>query len=110
LLALWSWRTALPADHAKILFGGSYDICPWRIVVLALPVFAGIFWALRKLAPTRPMLAGAVGGLAAGAAGAFVYAFHCDESGMPFVAIWYTLGIISVGALGAVLGRWSLRW
>jgi hypothetical protein len=46
----------------------------------------------------------------AGAAGAWVYAFHCDESAAPFVAIWYTLGIALVGALGGMLGQWLLRW
>ena len=109
-LALWSWNTTPAARHAEIFYGSSYDICPWRVAALSLPIFVGVFWALRKLAPTRPTLAGAAGGLLAGAAGAFIYAFHCAEPGMPFLAIWYTLGIIMVGALGAVLGRFSLRW
>ncbi len=55
-------------------------------------------------------LAGAVAGVLAGAIGTFVYAFHCNESAMPFVAIWYTLGIAAVGVLGALLGRVTLRW
>ncbi len=62
------------------------------------------------LAPTRPALAGAAAGLAAGALGAFIYAFHCDESAAAFVALWYTFGIVSVGAIGAVAGRVLLRW
>jgi len=44
-------------------------------------------------------------GLFAGAAGAFVYCFHCTEEAAPFIAIWYTLGIAVVngprGAFGA---------
>ncbi|MDE1985024.1 MAG: DUF1109 domain-containing protein [Alphaproteobacteria bacterium] len=110
LLAAWSWRFTPASDQYIMLFGSSYDLCPYHVVVLALPIFIGVFWALRKLAPTRPVLAGATGGLVAGALGAFIYAFHCPEPGMPFLAIWYTLGIILVGAFGAVLGRFSLRW
>jgi hypothetical protein len=29
---------------------------------------------------------------------------------MMFMAVWYSLGISIVGALGAVLGRLLLRW
>ena len=49
-------------------------------------------------------------GLLAGAFGAWIYAFHCDESAAPFVIIWYTLGIAAIGALGGLLGRTLLRW
>jgi hypothetical protein len=65
---------------------------------------------MRSLAPTRLTLAGAVAGLLAGAAGTFIYAFHCNESAAPFVVIWYTLGIAAVGVLGALMGRSLLRW
>jgi hypothetical protein len=55
-------------------------------------------------------MTGAIAGLLAGATGAFIYAFHCDESAAPFVALWYTIGISLVGLLGAALGRILLRW
>jgi len=29
---------------------------------------------------------------------------------MPFVAAWYTLPVLASGALGALIGRYSLRW
>jgi hypothetical protein len=100
-----------PADtRMPLLMGSSHQVCPWRIVILALPIFMGVVWGLRDLAPTRPCIAGAAAGLLAGAAGAFVYSFHCNESAAPFVAMWYTFGIAVVGALGALLGRLLLRW
>ena len=100
-----------PADaRMALLMGASHDVCPWRIAALSVPVFIGVFWSMRRLAPTRPALAGAAAGLLAGAAGAFIYAFHCDESAAPFVAVWYTFGIALVGAAGGLLGRWALRW
>ena len=46
----------------------------------------------------------------AGGTGAWVYSFACDEAGMMFLALWYTLGIVIAGAFGAVLGRFLLRW
>jgi hypothetical protein len=65
---------------------------------------------MRGLAPTRLQLAGAAAGLAAGAAGAWVYAFYCTESAAAFVAVWYSLGIAAVTLAGAVAGRFVLRW
>jgi hypothetical protein len=56
------------------------------------------------------MLAGLAGGLAAGGLAAFVYAFSCDESAMPFVALWYTLPVLASGLIGAMVGRFALRW
>jgi hypothetical protein len=48
--------------------------------------------------------------LTAGGAGAAVYALHCPESGAPFVAIWYSMGILLACGLGALLGPRVLRW
>jgi hypothetical protein len=54
--------------------------------------------------------AGFAAGLLAGGAGAWVYAFHCTESGLPFITLWYSAGILATALLGAVIGRWLLRW
>jgi hypothetical protein len=100
-----------PEDlRMQMVLGASYQVCARNIVILSTPVFFGLFLSLRLLAPTRLTLAGAVAGVLAGAAGTFIYAFHCNESAAPFVAIWYTTGIVAVGALGALLGRLTLRW
>lgn len=101
---------AAPPMRHHMMMGSSANVCPWRIIALSLPVFVGAFSSLRKLAPTRLILSGAIAGLLAGAVGAWVYAFHCDESAAPFVAIFYTLGVVVVGALGGAIGRFALRW
>jgi hypothetical protein len=93
-----------------MMLGATYKVCALNIVMLSAPIFLGLFWAMRSLAPTRLTLAGAVAGVLAGSAGTFIYALHCNESAAPFVAIWYTLGIAAVGVLGALLGRALLRW
>lgn len=98
------------ANSAALIMGSSAAICPVLIVMLALPVFAGLMLALRRLAPTRLALAGAGAGLAAGGFAASVYAFHCPESAAPFIMIWYSLGMVLAAALGALAGRFTLRW
>lgn len=110
LMALYRYFSAPEEQHMALVMGDSWRVCARNIVVLSLPIFAGVFWSLKTLAPTRLTLAGGVAGMLAGAAGTAIYAFHCTESAAPFVAIWYTLGIAAVGVLGAVLGRFLLRW
>ena len=98
------------ADMYGLVMGHSADVCARNIVMVAIPTLLASFWGLRRLAPTRLGLAGAGAGLFAGAAGAFVYAFHCTEAAAPFVAVWYSLGIALTAGIGAFMGRWALRW
>ena len=98
------------ADRAKLLLGDSFRVCPRNILLLSLPILAGVMLAMRRMAPTRPVLAGAAAGLLAGAAGATVYGLHCPETSGMFVTVWYTLGIALVGVVGAFSGRALLRW
>jgi len=109
-VALWQLAQAPDTAVPRLLMGASAIVCPWFIIAIGSPVLAGTLWAMRGLAPTRPVLAGAAAGLAAGALGAWIYAFHCDESAAPFVVLWYSAGILGVGGLGALLGRSVLRW
>jgi hypothetical protein len=111
ILLLSALQMSAPqADMPALVMGRSSQVCAFLVTMTALPTLAATFWALKRLAPTRLTLAGAGAGLFAGAAGAFVYCFHCTESAAPFIAIWYTLGIAAVTALGALLGPRLLRW
>jgi len=112
LLALGSgtmmWmRADRPMD---MLMGHTAMVCPWLIVLAALPVLLALLVAMRRLAPRSPTMAGLAAGLVAGGFGAWAYAFYCGETGMMFMAVWYSLGIALSAALGAVLGRMLLRW
>ena len=98
------------ADMPGLVMGHSSRVCAPLVLMTALPTLAATFWALKQLAPTRLRSAGAIAGLFAGGAGAFVYSFHCTEGAAPFIAIWYTLGIVATTALGALLGPKLLRW
>ena len=98
------------ADMPVLILGHSSRVCAFLVILTALPTLLATFWALRRMAPTRLTLAGLGAGLFAGAAGAFVYSFHCTEGSAPFICIWYSLGILLTGGLGGLLGQRLLRW
>ena len=99
-----------PDARMHLLMGHSAMVCPWLIVALSLPIFAGTFWSLQALAPTRIVFAGAVAGFASGALGAWIYAFRCDETAAPFLLVFFTFGMAIVGVAGALAARRLLRW
>ena len=110
IMALVRFNQAVPQARHDLLMGHTSSLCPWRILAIGAPVLAGAVWAVRGLAPTRLLLAGLVAGGCAGGLGAAIYAFACDETSAPFLAIWYTLGMALVAGLGAVAGSRLLRW
>ena len=102
LLALLVWMDAAPAERPDMIYGKTWKVCSRNIAIVAAPVFAGVLWAMKGLAPTRLVLAGAVGTV--------VYALHCQEMAAPFVLVWYGGGMLLCTAIGAVLGPRVLRW
>ena len=109
-LSMMQMMRAPPGARMHLLMGHSAQVCSWHIIVVALPIFAGTFWSLRTLAPTRLALVGAVAGFASGALGASIYAFHCDETAAPFLLVFYTLGMAVLGAAGSLIAGRLLRW
>lgn len=120
------WPLALPAGLALLLFanrlvttdgprlaeafGQTATACLVSITLLsAFPLAAGVLY-LRRAAPTRPVLTGALLGIAVGAGVASGYALHCTEDSPLFFVAWYGLGIGLVGGVGAYLGHRFLRW
>ncbi|WP_199262749.1 NrsF family protein, partial [Paracoccus binzhouensis] len=108
--ALLALAEAPAASRRELVLGRTALVCPFLIAMVSMPVLAGLLAVLRRLAPTRPLAAGAAAGLLGGAAGTMVYALHCPETGLPFVALWYTAGILLTTLLGAGLGKFCLRW
>lgn len=109
-IGLMELLRAPPSEWLGMWLGRSWMICPWLVLILALPIFAGLLWSFRKLAPTRLRAAGATAGLTAGAFAASVYCLHCPEVSAIFVLTWYSLGILLVTLIGALLGPRLLRW
>jgi hypothetical protein len=90
--------------------GQSWRVCSSLVFLLSIPIFGGLLWSFRRLAPSRLRAAGATAGLAAGAWGATLYCLHCPEVSAIFVLTWYTLGIGLAALLGAIVGPRLLRW
>jgi hypothetical protein len=109
-LALYSVVSASGPERETLVFGATWRACPFNIAMLSLPLFAGLLWAMRALAPTRPALAGAAAGLLSGAAASLVYSLHCPELGAPFLVLWYPLGMLIPAIAGAIAGPRLLRW
>jgi hypothetical protein len=125
--ARWLWVTAIPVallamvgvlelirtpqtEWLAMWLGHSWTVCPWIVLALAMPIFIGLLWSFRKLAPTRLRAAGAAAGLAAGAFAASVYCLHCPEVSAIFVLTWYSLGILLAASVGALIGPRLMRW
>ncbi len=109
--ALLLEMTAVPsADWMALMIGHNMPVCLSMIPLIGLGPLAVFIAALRSAAPTRPALAGAVAGLAAGGLAATFYAAHCTDDSPLFVAAWYTIAIAFLAGLGAVGGRLFVRW
>ena len=123
----WLWLLAVPVlllagigigelvdtpsrDWLAMWLGGSWKVCPWLVLTLAMPIFVGLLWSFRRMAPTRLRAAGAAAGLAAGAWAATIYCLHCPEVSAIFVLTWYSLGIVLAAAVGALIGPRLMRW
>ncbi|PBB34029.1 DUF1109 family protein [Mesorhizobium sp. M1A.F.Ca.IN.020.06.1.1] len=98
------------ADWGRRLVGSNMMICMSFIPLIGIGPLAIFLGMLRYGAPTRPVLAGAVAGLLAGGLAATFYAAHCFDDSPLFVATWYTIAIAFLTALGALGGRFFVRW
>lgn len=84
--------------------------CLLSVPALALPFLGAALWALSAGAPVRPGLTGAIAGLGAGGLAAAIYSFHCNQDIALFVLPAYSIAVLAVALLGAVLGTRVLKW
>ena len=100
-----------PSSHwNKMVVGDQWAECLLSIPIIAIVPFAAIVWAVRQMAPTDLVRAGALAGLVAGGVSAAGYALHCTDDSLPFVALWYGGTIALCTLVGAMLGARLLRW
>ena len=109
-LGIFEMSRVPPAQWFAMWLGESWSVCSSIVFLLSLPIFGGLLWSFRRLAPTRLRAAGATAGLTAGAWAATPYCLHCPEVSAIFVLTWYTLGIALAALAGALIGPRLLRW
>jgi hypothetical protein len=123
----WAWLLVIPAGLLVAgisgemmmpqrlpmmtrLVGNNSRICMMAIPLISLPLLAAALVGLRRGAPTRPAIAGAIAGLLSAGLAATLYASHCTDDSPLFVATWYTLATALVAAIGALAGSKVLRF
>ena len=100
-----------PDQRMVVWLGRTWDICGRNILLISAVTAPFVYLSARALAPTRPSTAGAALGVMTGAVAATAYGLlHCPEATVAFVATWYTLGVAAAGVIGAIVGRFALRW
>jgi hypothetical protein len=110
LLVLHRLTTMGSAPVGAEMLGQSALACLTSILLLsALPLATGLL-LMRRGAPTRPGVSGALVGLAAGAGVTAGYALYCTEDSPLFFVLWYGLAMSLPMGIGAALGPRVLRW
>ncbi|MEX3936270.1 DUF1109 domain-containing protein [Paraburkholderia phymatum] len=99
-----------PAGRWPLVLGQTWRTCPFNILLLSVPTFPAVFWAVKALAPTDLRLAGAAAGLLASSTATVVYCLHCPEMSPAFWSVWYAIGMLMPAGIGAWLGPKLLRW
>ena len=115
IFGMWALAAAVlivaePMMRSSLVLGSTWQTCPLNITVASIPALVALLWAIRGLAPTRPVMTGATAGRLAGGIGALVYTLHCPELEAPFLGVWYVLGMAIPSVIGALLGPRILRW
>jgi hypothetical protein len=109
VIALEFWRLG-GADWQGRMVGSNGWRCLAMVPLLSILPFAVLMIGLRRGATTRPILGGAVAGMAAAGLGASLYALNCSDDSALFVALWYGAAGAIMTAAGAFCGNAFARW
>lgn len=104
------WLTLGSDGWQMRLFGKGQMVCLLVIPSLAVVPLIGVLVALRGGAPSQPHATGAFAGLAAAGLAIVAYGLFCTENSALYVGAWYVLAGGISGLIGALAGRFALRW
>lgn len=94
----------------RLVTAASMLPCVVSVPVLSLGLTAAQIFYLRGWAVTQPVLTGGIAGVLSGGVAVVIYALFCPEDAPAFYGLWYSLGMLTSGGLGAVAGWLWLRW
>ena len=98
------------AAWSRRLIGHNAVYCVTLIPLFSIAPLVWVFAALKRGAPERPGVAGAVSGLVCSGIAAALYAMHCQDDSPLFVATWYVIAIGMVTLIASAIGSRLLRW
>lgn len=84
--------------------------CPWHIFLFSAPPALMAFSFMRLGAPTRPLMAGAMGTLAATALAYGAMRVMEPTDSAAHLLIWHAAPVAALCFTGVLAGRWALRW
>lgn len=109
-LLVWAFLTTPPDAVQMAVVGKTMTTCVIAIPLLSVLPVGTLHRVLRNGAPTAPVRAGFVAGLAGSGFAAAVYALYCIEDSPLFYVTWYGLAIMGVTAVSTLIGARSFRW
>jgi len=110
IMMVWTLAPLTGEARLSLIQGDGFVQCLLSISALSVGLIAAQITVLRNGAVTKPIAAGAIAGAAAGAISAIIYAFICTEDSPAFYGLWYTVGILFAGSIGAAAGKIFLKW
>lgn len=111
MLAVVIELATLPASAwAMSAIGKNMVLCLTIVPSLGIVPLMLMLLVIRAGASTRPAWAGFAAGLASGGLAATFYAANCTDDSPLFVATWYPVAILALGAAGAAAGKFVARW
>ena len=96
-----SMQQSLSSNHFYVTLGVS---------LIAVPVAVGLFWMIRKGAPTQLEWAGVMALLSASACGHFVMRTAGKAENLADVMLWCYPPVLLLALVGIILGPKALRW
>jgi hypothetical protein len=99
-----------PSQWMVRMIGTNSLFCLTFIPLIGIAPLAVFLATLRYGAPARPVIAGTVAGVLAGAVSATFYALHCPDDSPLFLSVWYTAAIAILATIGAMAAPRIARW
>ncbi|CAN7635635.1 NrsF family protein [Bosea sp. LjRoot237] len=113
LVVTWAAFTLAQAPTAQwgtLTFGRYWDSCLVYVFAYSMIPLLGLLLLARRGAPVDSTLTGASAGLASAGLATVAYALHCPDDAAPFLATWYTIAMVLVSGLAALVLPRFLRW
>ena len=102
---------AMPFDPRMVLLSDDHGIqCALCIAAVSFLPSILIFGLLRKGASVTPLFAGSFAVLAVAALGSLVLRLTEANDSLMHIALWHYVPILIFSVIGAILGKWLLRW